>query len=125
MEIYMRLITRTRCLAFGMIGLLTMSAIGLSGCNSKTTSDGGAKATTASDVDHSHGGWWCVEHGVPESECARCDSSLVAKFKAAGDWCKEHDRPESQCFLCGPKRFEKFAATYEAKTGHKPPKPAE
>ena len=117
----MRLITVTRCLA---IGLLAMGAIGLSGCNGKTTSDG-AKTTTASDVDHSHGGWWCVEHGVPESECARCDSSLVAKFKGSGDWCKEHNRPESQCFICGPKRFEKFAATYEAKTGHKPPKPAE
>ncbi len=47
----MRLITVTRCLA---IGLLAMGAIGLSGCNGKTTSDG-AKTTTASDVDHSHG----------------------------------------------------------------------
>ena len=71
------------------------------------------------------GGWWCAEHGVPEAECALCDSSLVAKFKADGDWCKEHNRPESQCFLCSPARFDKFAARYEAKFGKKPPRPEE
>jgi len=120
---------RTRSLSFGMLtklGLLSLSGIALSGCNkSETAADGAAGSPAVTDVDHSHGGWWCVEHGVPEGECARCDSSLVAKFKEAGDWCKEHNRPESQCFICSPKRFDKFVATYEAKTGHKPPKPEE
>ena len=88
-----------------------VGALALAGCNK--------------NVDLSHGGWWCVEHGVPEEECALCDKSLVAKFKEDGDWCDEHDRPESQCFICSPKRFDKFAATYEAKTGHKPPQPEE
>ncbi len=74
---------------------------------------------------HDHSGWWCSEHGVPESECALCDTSLVADFKATGDWCEEHNRPESQCFICGPERFEKFAARYEAKFGEAPPRPTE
>jgi hypothetical protein len=118
---------RTRGLSFAMlttISLLSLSVIGLGGCGkSETVVDDAAGSAVVTDVDDSHGGWWCVEHGVPEAECARCDKSLVAKFKEAGDWCKEHDRPESQCFICSPKRFDKFVATYEAKTGHKPPQP--
>ena len=120
---------RTRSLSFGMLttfGLLSLSVH----CSERLQkarphADGAAGSPAVTDVDHSHGGWWCVEHGVPEGECARCDSSLVAKFKEAGDWCKEHNRPESQCFICSPKRFDKFVATYEAKTGHKPPQPEE
>jgi len=45
---------------------------------------------------------WCVEHGVPESVCTRCNSSLIPKFKANGDWCEEHQLPESQDRLCNP-----------------------
>lgn len=76
--------------------------------------------------DHDdHSGWWCVEHGVPEEECALCQTKLVAEFKEKGDWCDEHDRPDSQCFTCHPENFEKFAARYEAKFGEQPPKPTE
>ena len=98
----------------------------LAGCsNSDTASNGTAESVAATSVDHSHGGWWCVEHGVPEGDCARCDKSLVAKFKEDGDWCDEHGRPESQCFICSPQRAEKFIAQYEAKTGQTPPGPTE
>jgi hypothetical protein len=45
---------------------------------------------------------WCVEHGVPESQCTRCNPSLAAAFKATGDWCAEHGLPESQCLQCNP-----------------------
>jgi hypothetical protein len=45
---------------------------------------------------------WCEEHGVPESQCTRCDPSLSAAFKATGDWCEEHGLPESQCKKCNP-----------------------
>ena len=45
---------------------------------------------------------WCGGHGVPESVCTRCDSSLIARFKEAGDWCAEHGLPESQCVTCNP-----------------------
>jgi len=109
------------------LGLAAVLAVGVAGCsNSETASDPAESSSTAvTNVDHSHGGWWCVEHGVPEGECALCDKSLVAEFKEKGDWCDEHNRPESQCFVCGPKRAEKFIAQYEAKTGRKPPEPTE
>jgi hypothetical protein len=45
---------------------------------------------------------WCAEHAVPESQCTRCDPSLVAAFKATGDWCEEHGLPESHCLKCNP-----------------------
>ncbi len=121
----MQRILRSRVLLMGMLAAATFA---MSGCGGSDT--GGAVHNHGEDgaetvVDHSHGGWWCTEHGVPEGECARCDSSLVASFKEKGDWCDEHDRPESQCFICSPARFDKFAARYEAKTGHKPPAPEE
>ena len=45
---------------------------------------------------------WCGEHGVAESQCTRCNPTLVAAFKATGDWCAEHGLPESQCLACHP-----------------------
>lgn len=117
-----------------LTGLLAMTFFisALIGCNdtaAPTTDSSAAESSTTAVVDdpdgHSRGGWWCVEHGVPEGECALCDTSLVAAFKADGDWCKEHNRPESQCFLCEPSRFETFAARYEAKYGEQPPQPTE
>lgn len=45
---------------------------------------------------------WCGEHAVPESQCSRCDASLVPAFKATGDWCAECGLPESQCLTCNP-----------------------
>ena len=117
---------------------MTFLLVTLVGCGESTTPV--AETETAAAIDdhddhgpgehqevagHDHGGWWCPEHGVPEGECALCDSSLVAEFKAKSDWCKEHNRPESQCFLCDPSRFETFAARYEAKYGEEPPKPTE
>ncbi len=72
---------------------------------------------------HSHDGWWCDEHGVPEEVCAQCNSKVAADFQKKGDWCKEHDRPDSQCFKCHPELQAKFAAQYEAKLGKKPPTP--
>lgn len=45
---------------------------------------------------------WCGEHAVPESQCTRCNPSLVAAFKATGDWCAEHGLPESHCQRCNP-----------------------
>lgn len=45
---------------------------------------------------------WCGEHGVPESQCTRCNPSLIPAFQATGDWCREHGLPESQCLACNP-----------------------
>ena len=109
------------------LAVLAVATIALAGCSKGDTASEptGAEPVAATNVDHSHGGWWCTEHGVPEGECALCDKTLVSKFKDAGDWCDEHDRPESQCFICSPARFDKFAATYQAKTGRTPPQPEE
>ncbi len=45
---------------------------------------------------------WCGEHQVPESQCTRCNASLIAAFKATDDWCATHNMPESQCLACNP-----------------------
>jgi len=45
---------------------------------------------------------WCAEHSVPESECTKCNPSLVESFKVSGDWCAGHSLPESHCRLCNP-----------------------
>jgi hypothetical protein len=104
---------------------------GLSGCGQSASEPGasgtGVEETFAQDSDeqHSHDGWWCDEHGVPEEVCTRCSPKLVADFKAKGDWCEQHDRPESQCFICHPEQEAEFVALYEAKYGTKPPSPTE
>jgi hypothetical protein len=71
----------------------------------------------------SHSGWWCDEHGVPESECSMCSAKVRKECKAKGDWCDKHDRAKSHCFICDPSLKEKFAARYEAKYGKQPPPP--
>ena len=72
----------------------------------------GAPAATApagEDTDHAGAGVvpgshedWCGEHGVPESQCTRCNPDLIAAFKATGDWCEEHGLPMSQCLKHNP-----------------------
>ena len=109
--------------------LLAMTAvvtIGLSvAACSKSSKDGAAtnSAVVKEVAGHSHEGWWCDEHGVPEEVCAQCNAKLVADFKAKNDWCEKHNRPDSQCFVCHPEKEAEFAALYEAKFGKKPPKP--
>jgi cobalt-zinc-cadmium efflux system membrane fusion protein len=94
----------------------------LAGCG-RTPVDPPAAMIGASQASgHSHEGWWCDEHGVPEQVCALCNSKLAADFKSKGNWCKEHDRPDSQCFACHPEFETAFAAQYEAKYGKQPPK---
>ena len=76
----------------------------------------------ADSKGHTHSGWWCDEHGVPESVCGLCDSKLAAEMQKKGDWCQDHDRPDTQCFVCHPELEAKFAAQYVAKYGKQPPK---
>ncbi len=56
----------------------------------------------AADVAPGSHADWCGEHAVPESQCTRCDASLIPAFQATGDWCAEHGLPESQCLQCNP-----------------------
>jgi hypothetical protein len=111
--------------------LFAVAALAVIGATFVACSKSGEKAastTAAADTKvtiagHTHDGWWCKEHGVPEAVCAQCDSKLVADFKAKGDWCEKHNRPESQCFICHPEKEAEFAALYEAKYGEQPPQP--
>jgi len=113
--------------SLALLGMTTFVA----GCadNTDTTqvaqNDAHGEHADHDDDRDEHSGWWCGEHGVPEEECTRCNSTLVAGFKDKGDWCDEHDLPDSQCFKCDPKRAETFIARYEAKFGEKPPAPTE
>ncbi len=117
-----------------LVALTVVSALLLSGCGESDPATTTAVVEPHDDHDHgagaapdghTHGAWWCGEHGVPEGECARCDTSLIAGFKGKGDWCEEHARPDSQCFVCHPELEGKFAARYVAKYGEEPPKATE
>jgi hypothetical protein len=105
--------------------VLGVSMLAFAGCGShKSAGNGADKSAVKSEESQTKvAANWCVEHGVPEDICARCNVKVAADFKQKGDWCEEHNRPESQCFLCDPQREAKFAAEYEAKNGSKPPKP--
>jgi len=100
-------------------GAMIIVAIGgMSGCSkggdsAEQSNAGAAAARNAAGGDagggHAQKGFvpgsyedWCGEHGVPESMCTRCNSTLIAAFKATGDWCAEHGLPESQCLACNP-----------------------
>ena len=105
---------------------LALVAVLLGGCGEATKKTDGTKAAkSAAESPAAVAENWCVEHGVPEDICGRCNAKVAADCQQQGDWCKEHERPESQCFLCNPKLVDKFAAEYEAKYGKQPPKPQE
>lgn len=106
-----------------VLGCVVASGCGQDKENGSASVDHG-DSTAQKNEDSLHGlhdGYWCVEHGVPEEVCGRCDTTLAAKFQEDGDWCFEHNRPESQCFIHHPEYEEKFIAQYEAKFGKKPP----
>jgi len=111
----------------------SLAVLVLTGCGQQPSDQGAAQVAAESHEGHSHaegdshdhGGWWCVEHGVPEEECSMCSAKAADACKAKGDWCEEHNRAESQCFKCDPSRAEKFAKLYAAKFGHQPPQPIE
>jgi hypothetical protein len=107
------------------LGLATIFGAALIGCTKPADNPPAATAAVDEHAGHTHGEWWCSEHGVPEEVCALCDTKLVADFKAKGDWCEKHNRPDSQCFACHPEKEAEFAALYEAKYGKKAPKPTE
>ena len=97
--------------------LLSMAAILLiaAGCGSGTGTattqneaprpatppTGEGHATVAAVVPGSYEDW-CAEHGVPETQCTRCDPSLIPAIQAANDWDAEHGLPMSQCLIHDP-----------------------
>jgi hypothetical protein len=111
-----------RLFAWSAISVIAVSTAACSKSSTKVAATENKDGKVAI-AGHTHEGWWCAEHGVPEEVCAQCNIKLVADFKAKNDWCEEHNRPESQCFICHPEKAAEFASLYEAKYGEKPPKP--
>ena len=60
---------------------------------------------------------WCGGHGVPESECTRCNPELIPRFQARHDWCAEHGVPESQCTVCHPELLRQGVAPPPPRAG--------
>jgi hypothetical protein len=116
-----------------MSAILAVLLLVVTGCgqgDSKGTGqakakDTGSVAKAEPKAEGKHEGWWCDEHGIPESECSLCSAKVAKEFKAKGDWCEKHDRAKSQCFICDPKLKEKYASQYRAKYGKEPPQPAD
>lgn len=84
--------------------------------NQDQNGDSRSMGNTPDDDESRFAGKWCSEHGVPESVCTRCNSALIAGFKATNDWCGEHGLPETQCTICNPQVREKWAAMRPAAT---------
>ena len=96
---------------FRILAIVSISATLLTpGCSKQSaeqdsppgTAQAAASAHAPANVKPGSHEDWCTEHGVPESQCTRCNPELVAAFKATGDWCEEHGLPESQCLKCNP-----------------------
>jgi hypothetical protein len=108
----------------GGLSVVVLMTVVLAGCGtggSRKAEESKVVPVAESKKSDDHSGWWCAEHGVPEHDCAQCNTKVAAEYKKKGDWCKEHDRPDSQCFICHPELKEKFAAQYRAKYGKEPP----
>lgn len=78
--------------------LLTFALALVPGCSKGAAEHGHAPAGVKPGSHED----WCTEHGVPESQCTRCNADLIPAFKATNDWCAEHGVPESQCKICNP-----------------------
>ncbi len=79
---------------------LVLVACGGTVTEQPAAADGGAHCVTGAEPG-SHEDW-CAGHGVPESQCTRCNPDLIPAFQAVGDWCEEHGLPMSQCTVCDP-----------------------
>ena len=95
----------------GMLAILLIAAGCGSGSQTQTTKEEAAKAATpqageghavVADVVPGSYEDWCAEHEVPETQCTRCDPSLIPAFQAANDWDAQHGLPMSQCTIHDP-----------------------
>jgi cobalt-zinc-cadmium efflux system membrane fusion protein len=76
---------------------LAASLLAIAGCDERPRGDRPAAPKEAAAAEG-----MCVEHGVPEALCTKCNPALGQVFKAKGDWCGEHGFPESYCPICNP-----------------------
>ena len=83
--------------------LLQTTALLVVGCDDRTSRPARAHAEEARKAPAvADPADWCVEHGLPESLCTKCNPALVERFRQAGDWCAGHGFPESACPFCNP-----------------------
>ena len=59
--------SRQNWLALSVV-MIASVAVGIAGCGKASDTD--LSTTTQASDEHSHEGWWCPEHGVPEEVCA-------------------------------------------------------
>lgn len=90
---------------------MATTGCGSNGAQSRTTrSEAGEPAAPPTGEGHAEvaavvpGSYedWCDEHQVPETQCTRCDPSLIPAFQAANDWDAQHGLPMSQCTIHNP-----------------------
>lgn len=82
--------------------VMVAAALCASAACKKDSTDTQGAAAKAAVKPGSHEDW-CDEHGVPESQCTKCNASLIPAFKATGDWCDQHKLPKSHDKECNPK----------------------
>lgn len=80
--------------------VLVTSLVGLTACDRNR--DEGEEPSAATSVPAPDA--FCIEHGVAEAVCTKCNPKLISIFQAKGDWCEEHGLPESFCPICHPER---------------------
>lgn len=103
---------KTTLLLFASVGALLLCGCGNEATQSQPSSANSETAPTAAPprgeghaaADVVPGSYedWCEEHQVPETQCTRCDPSLIPAFQAVNDWDAEHGLPMSQCTLHDP-----------------------
>lgn len=92
------------------VWILALCVAGLGACDrpgSEAPPSSVAREATSPDA-------FCVEHGVAEAVCTKCNPKLVAIFQEKGDWCPEHGLPESFCPICHPERGGRPAASLDS-----------
>ena len=70
---------------FALTALL-IAGVAFAGCGKSAdkAATSGPAGTKVAAEGHSHEGWWCDEHGVPEEVCALCDTKLGSRLQGQG-----------------------------------------
>ena len=77
---------------------IVLCALALSGCNRGNPADAQSEQEAKAPAANA----FCMEHGVAEAVCTKCNPKLALIFQDKGDWCAEHGFPESFCPTCRP-----------------------
>ncbi|MFN7970954.1 MAG: efflux RND transporter periplasmic adaptor subunit [Acidobacteriota bacterium] len=84
--------------------LLLIALLLAAGCGGTNAAPAVAAKTEAQKANKVSADGMCLEHGVLEAICTKCNPALIPVFQAKKDWCAEHGFPESVCPICHPER---------------------